>query len=123
MWTAATHLPKLFEFQQEPGGLARGPSIPAATRYFQIKGVAHHSAHSCGSPYPLSPRGGSERTVFLFCTSRGAKADLAGVRPGDGEAGDAREVRTGWGQERQLVLIPLASFRTGPEGPVPDCYF
>lgn len=49
--------------------------------------------------------------------------DLAGVRPGDGEAGDAREVRTGWGREWQLVLIPLASFRTGPEGPVPDRYF
>lgn len=41
---------RLFELQ-EPSGLARGPSIPAATRYSQIKGVAsHHSPHSCGSP-------------------------------------------------------------------------
>lgn len=91
MWTAASTSQSYFSCSRSREGWHAGPPASRrATRYFQIKVLAHHSPRAAaGSPYPLSPKGGSEHTVFLFCTSQGAKADLARVRPGDREAGDA----------------------------------
>ena len=91
MRTAASTSRSYFSFSRSRAGWHAGPPASRrATRYFQIKGVARHSPRAAaGSPYPLSPKGGSEHTVFLFCTSQGAKADLARVRPGDREAGGA----------------------------------